>query len=392
MKIPDDHIDQLLVKYREGKCTPQEINYIHEVYNLVAKSAGYTEPIPNVEETGLEIWDKLSTAVPLHQKGNSATRENVRRIPTWISVAAAMLLITFSGVILYHHNETNKKDVKVSKIQDLSPGKNSATLTLSNGKKVILSKFTQNLAEQNGVNIIKGKSGELIYEISGVSKTSGSTFNTLSTGNGEQYQVKLPDGTKVWLNAGSSLTYPTIFSPTNERVVKLTGEAYFEVATNKDFNGHKNPFVVETNKEAVKVLGTHFNINNYNDEPDVRTTLLEGSIELTVKGGNNETVLLKPNQRSTINNDHIRINTTDDAEDDIAWKEGLFHFDHTEIKTVMRQLARWYNVEVIYKGEIPDARFTGEMYKNLTASKVLEGLNYTGLHFAISNRQIIVSN
>ncbi|RYE03798.1 MAG: DUF4974 domain-containing protein, partial [Rickettsiaceae bacterium] len=247
---------------------------------------------------------------------------------------------------------------------------------------------------QNGISIVKKKSGQLVYQVEAGAATSKVEFNTLSTGNGQQYQVKLPDGTMVWLNAGSSLTYPTLFTNTYERVVVLKGEAYFEVASTKDFNGHKNPFIVQTNGELVKVLGTHFNINSYDDEAEIKTTLLEGSIELTIKNGTYEKIILKPQQQSSLNlaNDHISVKSIDDAESEIAWKQGLFHFDHTEIKAVMRELARWYNVDIVYKGNIQNASFTGEMYKSLSASKVLEGLRYTGLHFVISEHQITVTN
>ena len=299
------------------------------------------------------------------------------------------------GGLLYLHKNRNVQLVKVFKPQDLVTGGNAATLTLSNGKKVLLSNITnENLSEQNGISIVKKKSGQLVYQVEVGAATSKVEFNTLSTGNGQQYQVKLPDGTIVWLNAGSSLTYPTLFTNTQERVVVLKGEAYFEVASTKDFNGHKNPFIVQTDGELVKVLGTHFNINSYHDEADIKTTLLEGSIELTVKNGSHENIILKPQQQSSLNliNNSLSVKLMNDAESEIAWKQGLFHFDHTDIKAVMRELARWYNVDIVYKGNIPNASFTGEMYKSLSASKVLEGLRYTGLHFMINEHQITVTN
>lgn len=392
MNNTNDEIHYLLVKYREGKCSSQEIQRLYQIYNLASKSAVKSEPVPNPDEIGNEIWSKLPPAI--NQQDTNVRKFKVRP-SLLLKSAAAVLVFIFLGGMFYLYQHQGNQLVKRAKLQDFFSGKNSATLTLSNGQKVFLSDLAdKTLAEQNGVSIVKEKSGELVYQIKAGAANIKMVFNTLSTSNGEQYQVKLPDGTMVWLNAGSSLTYPTYFNNTQERVVVLKGEAYFEVASNKDFNGHKNPFIVQTDAETVKVLGTHFNINSYVDEAEVKTTLLEGSIELTAKNGNHEMLVLKPGQQSSLNlkSNLISIKLVDDAEAEIAWKQGLFHFDHTEIKAVMRELARWYNVDVIYKGNIPDAHFTGEMYKNLSASKVLEGLNYTGLHFSISGRQIIVTN
>jgi len=395
MKNLDDEIHQLLLKYREGKCTHGEVQRLYQIYNLSSKSHDATEPVSDWEKTGNEIWNRLPPATS-HQHTGPKSR-GIRTLPVRRMAAAVLLLFIVAGGMFYWYKSpapaVRSVKLKLPEHTDLAPGRNAATLTLSDGRKIILSDNTnKSLSEQNGINILKNKSGQLVYEVKNAATTGKLLFNTLSTGNGQQYQVKLPDGTLVWLNAGSSLTYPAMFSNAKERMVALQGEAYFEVAANKDFNGRKNPFIVQTDKQVVKVLGTHFNISSYENEAGVKTTLLEGAIELTVKGGNHEKVILKPQQRSVLMNNNILVSKIDDAEGDIAWKDGLFHFDNTDIRAVMRELARWYNVDVIYNGKIPDARFTGEMYKNLSASKVLEGLNYTGLHFTISNRRIIVSN
>jgi transmembrane sensor len=391
MNDTDKEVHRLLSKYQQGQCTPEELQQLYRIYNLSSKSNADNNTASDFETAGDEIWNRLPDV------GRQQTTEPVIKkmymqpVFRWV---AAVLILASAGIFFIKQQHPATKVVKVQVPPDFVPGKNAATLLLSNGKKVILSNFTgQTIAEQNGVRIVKDKTGQLIYQIEASGEIANPGLNTLSTSNGEQYQVKLPDGSSVWLNAGSSLTFPTVFSKNSERVVSLKGEAYFEVATSRDFNGQKNPFLVQTDKQTVKVLGTHFNVNCYADEGEVKTTLLEGSVALTTKVEVPEKIILKPGQQAffNLNNSRIAVKRLDDPEAEIAWKSGLFHFDHTEIKTVMKQLARWYNVDVVYKGTIPDARFTGEMYKSLSASKVLEGLSYTGLHFTINDRQIVVT-
>jgi transmembrane sensor len=389
MNNTENEIQQLLLKYREGKCTPQELNRLYQIYNLASNSAGESQPTLGLDEVGNDIWSRLPAAGLQQDVTTSKVRIHL------LGSAAAILFFALLSGLFYLLQHQDAHFGKRLKSEDLAPGRNAATLTLSNGKKVFLSDMTnERFKEQNGVSIVKEKSGQLVYQIKAKAKTNKLNFNTLSTANGQQYQVQLPDGTMVWLNAGSSLTYPTLFKNSHERVVMLKGEAYFEVASNRDFNGHKNPFIVRTDREEVKVLGTHFNVNSYSDESEVKTTLLEGSIELNIKNGNYGRIILRPKEQSSLilANNQVAVKLLDDAESEIAWKQGLFHFDHTQIKAVMRELARWYNVDVLYKGAIPNAFFTGEMYKNLSASQVLEGLSYTGLHFTIKEHQIIVTN
>ena len=217
-------------------------------------------------------------------------------------------------------------------------------------------------------------------------KTTEITYNTVSTPRGGQYEVILPDGTQVWLNAASSLKFPTAFIG-KERNVELTGEAYFEVSKNKAM-----PFHVSAAGQVIEVLGTHFNVNAYTDETLLKTTLLEGSVKVN-KGISFAT--LKPGQQSTINNNEItpviKIAEVTDADEVMAWKDGKFYFNNADIKTVMRQIGRWYNVDIEYAGKIPgNDGFTGTFSRNMTASKALKILAFSGVDFKIEGRKIIV--
>ncbi|WP_342645444.1 FecR domain-containing protein [Mucilaginibacter sp. CSA2-8R] len=391
MNDTDKEVHQLLLKYRQGQCTPEEQQRLFHIYNLTAKSITADNAATDFKAAGDEIWQRLPHTVQSQSTTAKLRHLYMRPVFRWV---AASLLLASAGIFMYKQQQPAARFTKVYKKRDLLPGKNAAMLRLSNGKEIFLSDFTgETIAEQNGVRIVKDKTGQLTYEIESSAENAKPGLNTLTTSNGQQYQVKLPDGTLVWLNAGSSLTFPTLFSKNSERVVSLVGEGYFEVATSKNFDGRKNPFIVQTDKQTVKVLGTHFNISSYANENIVKTTLLEGSIALATKTAIPEIALLKPGQQALMNssNSRVSVKNLDDAEAEVAWKSGLFHFENTQIKEVMKQLARWYNVDVVYKGDIPDAHFTGEMYKSLSASKVLDGLAYTGLHFTIKDNQIIVT-
>ena len=236
-----------------------------------------------------------------------------------------------------------------------------------------------NLASQTGLKLIKQDS-TLTYKADDDSKVS---YNTITIPNGGQYQLILADGTKVWLNAASSLKFPTAF-PGKQRTVELTGEAYFEVAKNKN-----QPFNVKTPTQTVQVLGTHFNINAYSNEPFVKTTLLEGSVNVSSAGGS---LLLKPGQQALLNNSGLATLKDDvDTDEAIAWRNGLFQFNDVDIKTIMRQVARWYDVDVEFKGQVPAYTFHGKISRNLNASTVLKIFELSGINFTIEGRKIIVS-
>jgi ferric-dicitrate binding protein FerR (iron transport regulator) len=197
--------------------------------------------------------------------------------------------------------------------------------------------------------------------------------------------LELPDGTKVWLNSSSSLTYPVIFKG-KERGVELTGEAYFEVAKNA-----ASPFFVKTSSQTIKVLGTHFNINSYQDEKSVKTTLLEGSVEVT-GNGTRQITSLKPGQQAVNSAGNIKIISDADIDEAVAWKNGKFLFRNTDLQTVMRQLSRWYDVEVTYQGVVAAKHYRGRISRNVPVSQVFEILKTSGVNFIINGRTIIVKS
>jgi ferric-dicitrate binding protein FerR (iron transport regulator) len=268
------------------------------------------------------------------------------------------------------------------------PGGNKAILTLANGRQITLTGARNGtLAVQGAVAINKTADGRIIYNSSNEA-TSGhaaaTTYNTMTTPRGGQYQVVLPDGSKVLLNAASSLTYPTTFNG-NERKVELTGEAYFEVAHNAS-----KPFKVSSNGQTVEVLGTHFNINAYKDEPAIKTTLLEGKVKVTANTLN-KVHFLEPGQQSVFNAQTFAVNQVE-TEGVVAWTNGQFVFEDDNIQYIMRTVSRWYDVDVTYNGTAPDDIFGGSVSRFNNISEVLKTLQLTGkVHFEIEGRKIIVS-
>jgi len=301
--------------------------------------------------------------------------------------AAASLIIFISGTAAWFALRTTKHNTiaKAAPQQlknEAAPGGNKAILTLSDGSTIILDDAKNGkVAQQGGTQIAKLANGQLVYNALD-NKPVKVVFNTLTTPRGGQFKLTLPDGSKVWLNAASSIKYPTAFIG-NERKVEISGEAYFEIAHNAAM-----PFKVSVNGMEVKVLGTHFNINAYNDESSVKTSLLEGSIRLT-KGSTVTT--LSPGQQAQLKNDgNIKVINNVDMDQVVAWKNGYFSFNRSDLQTVMRQLARWYDVEINYEGKIPERQFGGKIDRNSNLSEVLKILEESKVHFRIEEKKIIV--
>ncbi len=310
---------------------------------------------------------------------------------SWIRVAA--LLIFFSAVSFYflfnkYHKVTDQDNLAVVKSAQILPGSAKATLTLANGKVILLDSAADGMLTKSGRTIVNKAHNEgLVYNTETdnhptISNTD-TVYNTLTTPRGGEYKVKLPDGTNVWLNSSSSLSYPVEFAG-NERHVKLTGEAYFEVAKNKD-----KPFYVCVNNVCVKVLGTHFNIAAYADDSELTTTLLEGSVLITK---NSKQRLLKPGQQAVVKNNADLINISDASINQVmAWKNGYFVFNDDNINTIMKKLSRWYDVDVEYQGSFENQRFGGTFYRSKGITELLNNLEKIGkVHFKITGRRIIV--
>lgn len=302
--------------------------------------------------------------------------------------AAAVFALALAGVGYWWFvlkmplkNEVAQANVPDKNIP-IPPGSNKAVLKLGNGTEVMLDSLTEGMLLQQGqAKIIKSGNGQVSYKITGTTPAE-IVYNTITTPRGGQYQLTLADGTKVWLNASSSLRYPSNFSG-KERRVELTGEGYFEVARKESM-----PFHVKVNSIDVEVLGTHFNINSYKDESVIRTTLLEGSVKVT---SGKQASRLKPGQEaSVITNGDIKLQDDVNTEEVIAWKNGMFQFKAADIETVLRQAARWYDIQIEYKGGI-SARFSGQISRSANAEQLFKILELTNkVRFEIHGKNIVV--
>jgi hypothetical protein len=316
----------------------------------------------------------------------------VRRI--WFSAAAALVLLSIAVWLLTSNRRTGGSlaavPAKPSVIRDLAPGSNKATLTLADNTTIDLDGAKEGvLGQQGNARLIKDKGGRLSYQTAASYKpqaASEAVYNLLATPRGGQYQLVLPDGSKVWLNAASRLKYPASFGG-KERVVELQGEAYFEIARNPSM-----PFKVYLMGQPsaqVEVLGTHFNVKAYADEPAVQATLLEGAIKVHQGAA---AALLQPGEQARWGSGtNIKVSPAD-LEETVAWKNGLFKFNDANIEEVMRQLSRWYDVDIVYVNGVPEDLFRGEIYRSVNVSKVLKVLEASGVHFTVEGRKILVKN
>jgi len=373
-----EQLEILAEKQLSGTLSAEERQLLTEWLNQEG-----TEELPwpsgDADEAALKM--RLFERIRQDAMVTSATVRSIsyrRRI--WWSAAAVIVLLT-SGAA-YYFSLMNVKEKPVAAAVhykgDVAPGHNGAVLHLSGGSTVVLDSVQNGtVATQGTIQAVK-VNGELKY----VGTTAEILYNTITTDRGRQWQLTLPDGTKVWLNAASSIHYPLAFTG-KERVVEVTGEAYFEVAHNAG-----QPFKVKAGDEVIEDVGTAFNINAYTDEPAQQTTLVEGSVKVNVVG--ERQVTLKPGQQVREANGALQVSTAD-IDRTTAWRRGVFSYHHASVAELMRQLARWYNVEVKYEGVVPaDETFSGEMGRDLTLAQVLHGLKGMNVHFAIEEDKRIV--
>lgn len=330
-------------------------------------------------EAAWQLFSEMDANNPDHEAPPIAFREALERrldladrparIHRFRWYAAAGVLAATVGLSIFFLADRNKNQAEpgspvIAKI-DLPPGGNKATLTLSGGRTIALEDIPDGkLAMENGVNIQKNADGQLIYSVTGsVEKTDEAIFNTISTPKGGQYQVSLPDGSMVWLNAASSLSFPVNFTG-KQRKVSITGEAYFEIKKNRN-----QPFVVQSGNQEVEVLGTEFNINSYLPG-SISTSLVEGSVKV-INISSREQVILQPGKQTVLNSQEIVTNGFN-VENVTSWRKGLFSYTNASLNTVMNDFERWYDVEVVYEGSVPDFDFTGDIPRKLKASQFLE--------------------
>lgn len=369
----------LLDKYNSGIATDEEKAIVESWYLKYETEAVELNPQEIAQEylLGLEGLNR-------HMDRSSSMKLWPRMI------AAAVVFLVLSIGIFFIFRSDQKLEAISYRHNDIGIGGNRAVLTLADGRKISLTDAVNGtIAEEPGIKVAKTRDGQLVYVLSGKQTAQKQTGNnTITTPKGGQYQIILPDGTKVWLNAASSLVYPIAFSATQRKVL-LKGEAYFEVT--KQFP-KKTPFIVQTDRAKVEVLGTHFNVNAYDNEPFTKTTLLEGKVGV----GYPETthaVVLNPNQQAWNGEKTVPIQViTVDPEYEVAWKKGWFMFNDERIESIMRKIARWYDVEVVYEGRTSAQQvFGGTVNRFENVSKVLEMLELTNaVHFKIEGRKITV--
>jgi transmembrane sensor len=312
----------------------------------------------------------------------------LRRVPvyrgSWWAAAAILLLLLGAGTWFWFTHRIAPSTQAVVLAKDIAPPATvTATITLGNGSKIDLGNVgADTIAVQGKVSILEQGKGGIVS----TGKSGTITYNTLNVPRGSKpFTLQLADGSRVWLNTASSITYPTAFRG-SERKVTLDGEAYFEIAKNASM-----PFYVQHNDLTVKVLGTHFNINSYNDEATLKITLLEGAVQVVgPEGDSRQTLTLQPGQQAILDSASLRLNPHPDLDETMAWKNGSFYFDGVDIRTVMRQVQRWYNVDVRYQSEIP-ASFVAKISRDVKVSELLNILELTNLvHFKIEGNKITV--
>jgi transmembrane sensor len=332
-----------------------------------------------IDQDGLSEKKQNNILDHIFQYDDKRTTRTVVNLWRRIGIAAAIATIIVGiGMFYYSADRNQDQDNFVANTDKIEPGKQGATLTLANGKKIRLSDVTNGeLAKEAGVSVSKTADGQLIYEIVHQDKANNK-LNTLSTANGETYQIHLPDGSSVVLNAASSLTYTPNLIKDGRRIVTLKGEAYFKVAKDK-----VHPFIVRSKGQEIAVLGTEFNVNAYDDDSEFKATLIEGSVKL------NEKMVLKPGEQFLFNGAKGRI-VNADVKMETAWKDGFFQFERVDIQTLMRQISRWYDIEIEYRGDIPKDELVGKIKRDEDIKKVLEILKYGNVKFQLVGRKLIV--
>jgi ferric-dicitrate binding protein FerR (iron transport regulator) len=397
MESKKGRVSQLMQQYLQNQLTADEYAELWELLNENIEENSFKEELQMLWQEAkteqvlipAEEWDYKMNLLRNKLAAEPEMPRRVLRMNRYWWAAAAVLLVFFSSAIYYLVNTNGGEKTALvntgnptQPAHDRLPGGNKALLTLADGSEIVLDSAGNGIvAQQGNTNIIKQQDGQLIYNTTGAA-SSEIAYNMLSTPRGGQYKLTLPDGSKVWLNAASSLKYPAAFTG-NYRQVEITGEAYFEVA--KDVS---RPFKVLLNQMEVEVLGTHFNINGYEDEEAIRTTLLEGSVRVTTKAGNN---LLKPGQQAQLQKTgRLKLVDGADLEETMAWKEGNFQFENSDIYTVMRHISRWYDVDVEYRGKV-SKHFVGTISRNVNLSQVITMLQQTGeVKFSIEGKKVVV--
>ena len=371
---------ELLQKYQAGNCTPSENELVENWYKQLINTGEW-----QWGEEEKDMMEKMIEARIMKQINRPNKKRVFYLIPRsqwWAAAASVILLLGAFSYFQFFHKSTKPTQIaKVLSNDVKAPQSNKAMITLANGQKVYLDSVGNGaLAIQGNVKLVKLASGKIAYEHGSGKVSTKMEYNTLSNPRGSKViNMDLADGSKVWLNAGSSLTYPVLFMG-NERKVSVTGEAYFEVA-----HDASRPFIVNNGAMNVRVLGTHFNVNAFEDDGnDIKVTLLEGSVKIN---NGNATGLLKPGQQAVVNRE-IKVVNDVDLDLVMAWKNGYFQFDNASLQNVLKEVSRWYDVNVIYEGKNEPRQFVGEIQRDLSLSEMLKLLERNKVHFKIQGKDL----
>lgn len=403
MNLNNERLQFLLKSLANNEISEEELNELsallenpenNELINSELQDIWNNTPVNSISDIDNDAYLNIVSDARFDNSNGKKKHVflTIKKNPWFLRVAALILLVSSVALGLYLVKDSNtsiplnnQTELAANHpIKNLNP--NRATLTLSDGRQIILDEAVNGeLAKEEHAVISKTEDGQIIYNLSALAKENEkgkSVYNTISTPKGGNYQLILPDGTKVWLNAMSSLKFPAVFTG-NDRKVELTGEGYFEVAKNK-----AKPFFVTAGDATIKVLGTHFNVSAYKDENNIKTTLLEGSVKV---GNKANAGVLKPGQQaefagaSSIN---IKEVNTDDI---MAWKNGYFIFRDEPIQSIMQKISRWYDIDVSYNGDMRGKEFGGKYLKTNSLSELLESLELTGtINFKIEGRRVTV--
>jgi transmembrane sensor len=420
MQEPTDEIRELAARWMDGTITPEEKARFDAWYNGLdfSELELLDHWAAGPEEIEAHILQKLQTSLcepkggpvsPMVQGHDLAHVHDLRRSRRWVAAASVLLLIGAGSYFFYFRNKDAGGSERTAgqMAADVAPGRYGAVLTLSDGARIVRdSAGNGHIATQGGSQVLM-QNGAIVYEKASASTATATTggaapgsaaaahqaiaidpaaavvYNTMTTPRGRQFRVVLPDGSGVWLNAASTLRYPTAFTG-DRRAVELSGEAYFEIAKDE-----RKPFVVSARGMRVQVLGTAFNLMAYPDETAVNTTLVTGAVRV-VSG--KSSLVLDPDQQACLPDSAGRFTVSKpNLKEVLAWKDGRFRFDGAKITAIMRQIARWYDVEIEYRGEIPSNEFNGSISRAEYARKILDALERTGnVHFSLEGRKIIV--
>jgi ferric-dicitrate binding protein FerR (iron transport regulator) len=397
MKKNSGYYQALLEKWAHGKISPQEAI---ELINYLQNDAANRPLLQQLQKEFQPAMDHPDTLPPeLSKKLKHEILKKIEPAPVipleagssrvnWHRVAAAILILALGAAsyFAFRGSEPSKEWVTAPKElpgNDVEAGTHKAILTLANGTQIELDDKTKGQLVIPGMGSVTNNDGKLVYDNPSV-ETNEMVYNTLSSARGQSYSLVLSDGSKLWLNAASSVRFPVVFSG-EERKVDITGEVFFEVA--KDA---RKPFKVKVKDMEIEVLGTRFDINTYPDELTVNTTLIEGAVKVSA---NNSEVRLSPGQQSQLlSNGNLQVVKNVNTDEIVAWKDGYFHFENADLHSILRQFSRWYDIEVVYEGELKNRKFLAIVSRNSSLASVLKMLNANNVQFRIEGKKLIVQS